>query len=322
MYADASARERAIRVALADPDAALKLEESPRGRLPPTKPSSDSISASAYSHNALWQAGHLALDAFWALRQPQDKETCVRCCKSSRPAIPTSKLAGRCPKSCDDRSLTRDGSAIVEPAHREHRSPPSEDCDDREIRRRCCGCRPRHDRARRRSAIPRRAPSGIPAACFSICLAQGCACSRRSDDPLRKRRRCRSAGALRAAIPITTRVVLDAAGVTSYSVYPLYGPYRLVIDWVRAGRSARLSRLSRRRFSTLAACDLQRSSPAVGPQHRLSIVLRASGTRRAREPSRRSPRTHVCGDDPLATEAPANRPPGLSLAALIARSWD
>ena len=32
----------------------------------------------------------------------------------------------------------------------------------------------------------------------------------------------------------TTRVVLDAAGVSSYSVYPLYSPYRLVIDCVRA----------------------------------------------------------------------------------------
>jgi N-acetylmuramoyl-L-alanine amidase len=31
----------------------------------------------------------------------------------------------------------------------------------------------------------------------------------------------------------TTRIVLDAAGVTSYSVYPLYSPYRLVIDCVR-----------------------------------------------------------------------------------------
>ena len=31
-----------------------------------------------------------------------------------------------------------------------------------------------------------------------------------------------------------TRVVLDAMGVSSYSVYPLYSPYRLVIDCVRA----------------------------------------------------------------------------------------
>lgn len=32
----------------------------------------------------------------------------------------------------------------------------------------------------------------------------------------------------------TTRVVLDAANVVSYSVYPLYGPFRIVIDCVRA----------------------------------------------------------------------------------------
>ncbi len=32
----------------------------------------------------------------------------------------------------------------------------------------------------------------------------------------------------------TTRVVLDANGVSSYSVYPLYDPYRLVVDCVRA----------------------------------------------------------------------------------------
>jgi N-acetylmuramoyl-L-alanine amidase len=31
----------------------------------------------------------------------------------------------------------------------------------------------------------------------------------------------------------TTRVVLDISGVSSYSVYPLYGPYRLVIDCLR-----------------------------------------------------------------------------------------
>ena len=32
----------------------------------------------------------------------------------------------------------------------------------------------------------------------------------------------------------TTRVVLDAADVSSYSVYPLYDPFRIVIDCVRA----------------------------------------------------------------------------------------
>jgi N-acetylmuramoyl-L-alanine amidase len=36
-----------------------------------------------------------------------------------------------------------------------------------------------------------------------------------------------------------TRVVLDAAGVSSYSVYPLYSPYRLVIDCVRGSEPRR-----------------------------------------------------------------------------------
>ncbi len=35
----------------------------------------------------------------------------------------------------------------------------------------------------------------------------------------------------------TTRVVLDAAEVSSYSVYPLYAPYRLVIDCIRQGKA-------------------------------------------------------------------------------------
>ena len=33
----------------------------------------------------------------------------------------------------------------------------------------------------------------------------------------------------------TTRVVLDAAGISAYSVYPLYSPFRIVIDCVRLG---------------------------------------------------------------------------------------
>jgi len=36
----------------------------------------------------------------------------------------------------------------------------------------------------------------------------------------------------------TTRLVVDLEGVSSYSVYPLYGPYRLVLDFRRAATSA------------------------------------------------------------------------------------
>ena len=53
----------------------------------------------------------------------------------------------------------------------------------------------------------------------------------------------------------TTRVVLDAVGVASYSVYSLYNPYRLVVDCV----PAILRRSSRRRRSS-KACSSMRAS--------------------------------------------------------------
>jgi hypothetical protein len=64
MYGDALAREKAVRVALADPDAPLKLEEV-RAVVRAYEAIVQQYPASGYSDNALWQAGHLALDAFW-----------------------------------------------------------------------------------------------------------------------------------------------------------------------------------------------------------------------------------------------------------------
>src|SRR5207247_6110439 len=53
----------------------------------------------------------------------------------------------------------------------------------------------------------------------------------------------------------TTRIVLDAAGVSSYSIYPLYDPYRLVIDCVRGAIDPR----------PLVA---RQTAPLFGPPHR------------------------------------------------------
>jgi N-acetylmuramoyl-L-alanine amidase len=60
----------------------------------------------------------------------------------------------------------------------------------------------------------------------------------------------------------TTRVVLDAAGVTSYSVYPLYSPYRLVIDCVRS--QAALATMNPARLPVTAAAAPV-AAPAVPP---------------------------------------------------------
>ncbi len=78
----------------------------------------------------------------------------------------------------------------------------------------------------------------------------------------------------------TTRVVLDADGVTSYSVYPLYNPYRLVIDCVR-GKAVETAGVRGKTVETAAASLAARhvaiwlrSAPAVTPQH--SVIITAA----------------------------------------------
>jgi N-acetylmuramoyl-L-alanine amidase len=60
----------------------------------------------------------------------------------------------------------------------------------------------------------------------------------------------------------STRLALDAAGVATYSVYPLYNPYRLVIDCVRAPRSVPLRPLVSRPLLTAWG----RKLPSIDPR--------------------------------------------------------
>ena len=118
--------------------------------------------------------------------------------------------------------------------------------------RRACRCRPRSS-IELDGEVPRSTTSGWtnPSACSSTCrrraprpeLVDQHAALRSDGD---SSARSASAG-IRTT---TTRVVLDAAGVSSYSVYPLYSPYRLVIDCVTDAPTRRCSgHRSRRRPS-------------------------------------------------------------------------
>jgi N-acetylmuramoyl-L-alanine amidase len=60
----------------------------------------------------------------------------------------------------------------------------------------------------------------------------------------------------------TTRIVLEAAGVSSYSVYPLYGPFRLVIDCVRTPVSAVVRPAAPTRETVLAPLAARRVTGA------------------------------------------------------------
>jgi N-acetylmuramoyl-L-alanine amidase len=310
MYADALAREHAIRVALADPEAALKLEEV-RAVVRAFEAIVAQYPASAYSDNALWQAAHLALDAFWRFGQVQDKETSVRLLQKLAASYPTSKLAKQVPEELRRpmTSLPPSLPATSVPAGdlRPRPQPPSPAqppsprtttslATIREIRRVVLPDAvrvtieldsevPFHDE---RIPDPARVFLDLPGTRAAPTLLDQTLRFESDADIVRQVRIGRHPNNI-------TRVVLEAAGVSSYSVYPLYGPYRLVIDCVREQTAPvvtapPLAALLNARRSAI----WQRNSPAVTPQH--GVILASA---------RSSVAAPVAPPVPAATPAPA-----------------
>jgi N-acetylmuramoyl-L-alanine amidase len=293
MYVDATAREQAIRVALANADAPLKLDEV-RAVVHAYEAIVAQYPASGYSDNALWQAAHLALDAFWRFGQVQDKETFVRLLQKLVVSYPTSKLAKQVPDelrrpvdaapramaaapaaSADPRGVARPAQDEPEPGRRVSPSgraaplPQTSLATIREIRRAVLPDAVRvtieldaevtfHDE---RIPDPWRVFLDLPGTRPAPSLLDQTLRFESDADIVRQVRIGRHPNN-------TTRVVLDAAGVTSYSVYPLYNPYRLVIDCVRGKPAVPVAAvLNTRRFAVWL-----RSAPRVTPQHGVIIA--------------------------------------------------
>jgi len=295
MYVDAMAREKAIRVALADPNAPLKLEEV-RAVVRAYDAIVAQYPASGYSDNALWQAGHLALDAFWRFGQAQDKDTCVRLLQRLVTAYPTSKLAKQVPAELRQTAVAVQRAApppaaapapelapvpVPVPAATNStaarfaplRPASSSIATIRDIRRSVLpdavrvtieldGEVPFHDE---RISDPTRVFLDLPGTRPAPALLDRTLRFESDADIVRQVRLGRHPNN-------TTRVVLDADGVTSYSVYPLYNPYRLVIDCVR-GKA--LNTASAALGAQRVAIWL-RSAPAVTPQHGVIIATARS----------------------------------------------
>ena len=287
MYVDTMAREKAIRVALADPDAPLKLEEV-RAVVRAYEAIVAQYPASGYSDNALWQAGHLALDAFWRFGQAQDKDTCVRLLQRLATAYPTSKLTKQvaaelrqtvvaAPRAATATVPAPEPAAATPISTGARIAPPrpvsSSIATIRDIRRSVLpdavritieldGEVPFHDE---RIPDPSRVFLDLPGTRPAPALLDRTLRFEIDADIVRQVRLGRHPNN-------TTRVVLDADGVTSYSVYPLYNPYRLVIDCVRgkAVEPAAASLAARRVAIWL------RSAPAITPQHGLIIAAARS----------------------------------------------
>jgi N-acetylmuramoyl-L-alanine amidase len=244
MFADASAKEDAVRKALGEPKATETMLKAVRSVVDDYETLVRRYPDSSYSDDALWQAGRLSLDAFGRFRQPYDHDTGERLLRMLQTGYPSSRFARLVPEQ-----LRESPQALVQ-AERPAAAPPSKTT------------------TREAAATP---PTPAPAALATIrairrvTMADGVRVviemdkevpfhEERISGPSRIFVDFQSTRSVPSLVdqtlkfeadsdvvrqvrlgrhPNVTRVVLDAAGVSSYSVYPLYSPYRLVIDCVR-----------------------------------------------------------------------------------------
>ena len=263
MYNDALAREQTVRAALSAADSTPAVLADVRAAAAGYEAVVRQYPASAYSDNALWQGGRLLLDAFSRFGQAADKDAGIKMLKRLAVMYPTSKLARQVPEQ-----LTRANSdeiRLPEEVVTSH-TPPQSARPGGAARPAPAAADPPtlHEAA---TAAP---PSSTRVATIKgirrIVLADTVRITIELDSevPFRDERiqdparvfvdlpgtrpapalidqtiRFEGDADIVRQVRVgrhpnnTTRVVLDAAGVTSYSVYPLYSPYRLVFDCVR-----------------------------------------------------------------------------------------
>jgi N-acetylmuramoyl-L-alanine amidase len=237
MYAAALARERDVRTALDAPDDPVTPAQV-RAVVAAYEEIVRQHPASGYTDNALWQGGRLAADAFLKFGQLRDRNTAARLLKLLAAGYPTSKLV----KEVPDQLARLDAApsvVLAEAAEETSRSPgsaarPPKVATIMAIRRTLLPDAVRitiefdsevafHDE---RILNPVRVFVDLPSTRAVPSLVDRTLRFDGDNDIVHQVRIGRHSTG-------TTRVVLDAAGVSSYSVYPLYAPFRLVIDCVR-----------------------------------------------------------------------------------------
>ena len=255
MYDEALGREQTARVALAAPDATPDALKDVRSVIALYEALVRQYPTSGYSDNALWQAGVLALDAFAKFNQPQDKAAGVRLLNKLTVTYNTSKFVAQVPDQLARAEGTQASAQGEQANPRTARPEPVEGrasargstsspraeaattgkvATIKEIRRTVLtdavrvtieldGEVPFHEE---RIPNPSRVFLDLPGTRAAPPLVDRTLRFETDADIVRQIRVGRHPNN-------TTRVVLDADGVTSYSVYPLYSPYRLVIDCVR-----------------------------------------------------------------------------------------
>jgi N-acetylmuramoyl-L-alanine amidase len=251
MYADALAREQTVRAALASPKAAPAALQDVRAVVAAYDALVRAYPTSGYSDDALWQAGCLALDAFARFGQAADRDSGVRLLQRLTAGYPASKLGKQVPEQLARIGMETAGAEHIRTIKDIRRAVLPEVV---RITVELDGEVTFHDE---RIADPTRVYIDLPGTRAAPALVDQ---TRRFDtdaDVVRQVRVGRHPNN-------TTRIVLDAAGVASYSVYPLYDPYRLVIDCVRIGTT------------TAVAARPTTPRPTTAPPPAPSVVRRAA----------------------------------------------
>ena len=259
---------------------------------------------SGYSDNALWQAGCLALDAFDKFGAASDQEVGVRLLRSLATRYPSSRLARRVREILDARPV---GSAGRTSASAVAARPPAM---IRNITRTVLPDAVRvtieldnevafHEE---RIANPERVFLDLAATRPASTLSDRTLRFERDNDIVRQVRIGRHPNN-------TTRVVLDAAGIASYTVYALYNPPRLVIDCARA--NARGFQVPRSGFQVLPEPGTRNPEPGTrNVEPGTSVAPRNLPSRRIESDwARRLPLRHARMTDLLAAAREVAAPP-------------
>ena len=238
LYEDALAKEQAVRTALAGPRADPSALKAVRTVVADFEAIVRRYPTSAYSDDALWHAGQLSLDAFRLFEEDREKTAGLRLLRALASEYPASRLARQVPAI-----LARMAGSPAPPTGQAVRPGPVLSSDHtpaklatiQDIRRAVPADTvrvtieldsevPFHDE---RLENPARVFVDLPMTRAGPAYADRTLRFEGDADLVRQVRVGRHPNS-------TTRVVLDVAGISSYSVYPLYSPYRLVIDCIRA----------------------------------------------------------------------------------------
>jgi N-acetylmuramoyl-L-alanine amidase len=219
MYEDALAKERAVRKALASSKVAPTVLKAVRTVVADFEALVRRYPTSSYCDDALWYAGRLSLDAFARFQDVVDRDAGQRLLRRLASQYPSSKFANQVapqivsvPSATPARAVTtiRDIRRTVLPDAVRITIELDGEVEFRD----------------ERLANPVRVYVDLAATLPASGLVDRTIRFDGDADVIRQ---------LRIGLHPnnTTRVVLDAAGISSYSIYPLYSPYRLVIDCIR-----------------------------------------------------------------------------------------